>query len=56
MFSFDGRSIRQSGDHVRIPPMEIVVLQKKNIKLKKDLAKAVSDKREIFKHSQNLDH
>jgi myosin-5 len=35
---------------------EIVVLRKKNMKLKKDLSAAESDKREIFKHSQNLDH
>ena len=35
---------------------EIVVLRKKNMKLKKDLAEAETDKREIFKHSQSLDH
>lgn len=35
---------------------EIVILRKKNTKLKKDLAEAESDKREMFKHSSSLDH
>jgi len=35
---------------------EIVVLRKKNTKLKKDLAEAESDKREIFNHASSVDH
>ncbi len=35
---------------------EIVALRKKNTKLKKDLADAETGKREMFKHSSNLDH
>jgi len=35
---------------------EIVVLRKKNAKLKKDLADAESDKREIFNHASGVDH
>ena len=35
---------------------EIVVLRKKNTKLKKELAEAESDKREIFNHASSVDH
>jgi len=35
---------------------EIVVLRKKNTKLKKDLADAETDKREIFNHASGVDH
>jgi len=35
---------------------EIVILRKKNIKLKKDIAEAETDKRDMFKHTSNLDH
>ena len=35
---------------------EIVVLRKKNTKLKKELAESESDKREIFNHASGVDH
>jgi myosin heavy subunit len=35
---------------------EIVVLRKKNTKLKKELAESESDKREIFNHASSVDH
>lgn len=35
---------------------EIVVLRKKNTKLKKELTEAESDKREIFNHASSVDH
>lgn len=35
---------------------EIVILRKKNTKLKKELAEAESDKREIFNHASSVDH
>ncbi|KAL9191102.1 hypothetical protein ACHAXT_000808 [Thalassiosira profunda] len=35
---------------------EIVVLRKKNTKLKKELAEAESDKQEIFNHASSVDH
>eukprot|EP00578_Thalassiosira_sp_NH16_P027413 CAMPEP_0181092850 /NCGR_PEP_ID=MMETSP1071-20121207/9132_1 /TAXON_ID=35127 /ORGANISM="Thalassiosira sp., Strain NH16" /LENGTH=1679 /DNA_ID=CAMNT_0023175045 /DNA_START=150 /DNA_END=5185 /DNA_ORIENTATION=+ len=35
---------------------EIVVLRKKNTKLKKELSEAESDKREIFNHASSVDH
>mmetsp|Transcript_9719 Transcript_9719/g.14710 ORF Transcript_9719/g.14710 Transcript_9719/m.14710 type:complete len:419 (-) Transcript_9719:223-1479(-) len=35
---------------------EIVILRKKNTKLKKDLADAETDKREIFNHASGVDH
>ena len=35
---------------------EIVVLRKKNTKLKKELSEAEYDKREIFNHASSVDH
>ena len=35
---------------------EILVLRKKNVKIKKELAEAESDKRELFNHASSVDH